>query len=415
MTGSNGTLYPRLRPLDIKPFVHDDRAFVLLRDPLQLSDKLLLVPQALVPVLALCDGTREDARALTTSFSLRFGLGIEDGIVDELLAALNEAVLLDNDRFNEVCERAVREYRGAPFRQPALAGPSYPADPDELRAMLDGFQRSPGQSPGLPGPSNQFGLVSPHIDYARGGPVYAEVWMRAAEIVRAADLVVVFGTDHYGGEGELTLTRQNYATPLGVLPTATAIVDELAEAIGIEAAYKGELRHRGEHSIELASVWLQYIRDGAECEVVPILCGSFAGFIRGDSDERNDGTIGAVIEVLRKMTAGSRVLYVAAADLAHVGPAFGGEPVDFIGRDQVKEFDDELIEQICAGNPDGFIAAIKRVQDCNNVCGVSPIYMMLRMIEGSRGTQVGYDRCPADEEGTSLVSICGAVFDGVTD
>lgn len=398
--------------MDVRPIVHEGRAFVLLRDPLQLSDKLLIVPHELLAILALCDGTREDARALRASFELRFGLNIQESVIDELLRALDETMLLDNARYLEACDCVLGEYRQAPFRPPALAGTSYPADRDELRSLLDGFGSGPGRSVKMAArSSDRFALVSPHIDYARGGPVYAEVWMRANELVRAADLVVVFGTDHYGGDGELTLTRQNYATPFGILPTATAIVDELAEAIGV-AAFDGELRHRGEHSIELATAWLQYALDGNACEMVPILCGSFASFIRGDADEKTDSAIQGIIEVLRARAKGRRVLYVAAADLAHIGPAFGGEPVDLPGRASLKEADDELIEHICAGNPHGFLAAIKRVQDCNNVCGVSPIYMMLRMIEGSRGIPAGYDRCPADEDGTSLVSICGVVFDG---
>jgi len=49
---------------------------ILLRDPLQLTDKTLLVPQPLAPVLVLCDGTREDASALSASLAVRYGLRI---------------------------------------------------------------------------------------------------------------------------------------------------------------------------------------------------------------------------------------------------------------------------------------------------------------------------------------------------
>jgi AmmeMemoRadiSam system protein B len=195
-----------------------------------------------------------------------------------------------------------------------------------------------------------------------------------------------------------------------VLPTATGIVDSLAAVLGEGAAFEGELRHRGEHSIELAAVWLHYILGGRETEVVPILCGSFGAFIRGESDEREDAAINRTIDVLTEALAGRRALVVAAADLAHVGPAFGGTPVGFDGRSQLKDADDELIERICAGDSGGFMTAIKRVRDRNNVCGVSPIYLMLRMLEGASGIPSGYDRCPADEDGTSLVSICGAII-----
>ena len=74
----------------------------------------------------------------------------------------------------------------------------------------------------------------------------------------AADLAIIFGTDHSGGLGKVTPTRQSYATPYGVLPTANGIVDRLADALGEEEAFAEELHHRKEHSIELASVWLHH-------------------------------------------------------------------------------------------------------------------------------------------------------------
>jgi MEMO1 family protein len=49
-----------------------------------------------------------------------------------------------------------------------------------------------------------------------------------AETVQQADLAIVFGTDHFSEGFPFSLTRQNYATPYGVLPTAVEIVDRLA-------------------------------------------------------------------------------------------------------------------------------------------------------------------------------------------
>ena len=86
------------------------------------------------------------------------------------------------------------------------------------------------------------GLVSPHIDYERGGPVYGAVWAPAKSAALAADLDIIFGTDHSGGHGKLTLTRQHYATPFGILPTATAIVEACAAAVS--APFEEELHHR---------------------------------------------------------------------------------------------------------------------------------------------------------------------------
>ena len=410
MTGSTRIRCPKLRNIDVRPIVHEGRTLLLLRDPLQLTESVLLVPPQLGTVLALCDGTREDARHLSIAHALISGMGIEPSTIGELLSALDEALLLENERFAEAHERARADYREAEARPPALAGPSYPADPDELRSLLESYIEETESIDAHSPKSDGCGLVSPHIDYARGGPVYARVWKRAEEMVKAAEVVVLLGTNHFGGERPVTLTRQNYATPFGVLPTAHEIVDSVAEAIGEEQAFAGELHHRGEHSIELAAVWLHFIREGRPVEIVPILCGSFGNFVSGDGDIEGDRANNLLVETLKRETAGRRTLVVAAGDLSHVGPAFGGAPVERAGHALLKEADDELIERMCAGDARGFFAAIKRVEDRNNVCGVSPIYLAMRMLGEMRGERVSYDRCPADEDGTSFVSVCGVVF-----
>lgn len=199
---------------------------------------------------------------------MRYGLRVAPSAIEQLLVALDEALLLDNAAFAQARERALTEYRQAPFRSPRNAGQSYPADADELRRLLQGYLDAvdnTSDSPSVPslscGSSEMGGLVSLHIDYARGGPAYARAWKRAAEMVKAADLAIVLGTDHFGEDGQLTLTRQHYATPFGVLPTSREAVDALAEAIGEGMALAGELDHRSERSIELATVWLHYIRE----------------------------------------------------------------------------------------------------------------------------------------------------------
>jgi predicted class III extradiol MEMO1 family dioxygenase len=433
-----------VRAVDVRPVLQAGRPALLLRDPLALSEQTVIIPQALGPALALCDGTR-DSFGIRAALTFRFGLRVGPEVVDRLLAALDDVLLLENERFRHACAAALAAYRQAPFRPPVSAGTSYPADPAELRQLLHRLvvaasPASPDQdaaaAPPLAADRTQIparglgrgGLVSPHIDFARGGPVYAAVWQRAAEMLRAADLVVILGTDHYGDD-LLTLTRQHYATPLGVLPTATDVVDALARAIGPKAAFAGELRHRSEHSIELAAVWLQFILAGAGSgagarpapTIVPVLCGSFAPFLpwpgrqdrQGTADPAQDPTIRALVEAFHRATAGRRVVVVAAADLAHVGPAFGGAPVDQAGRARLQAADDELIGRICAGDAAGFLAAIRREGDRNNVCGLPPIYLALRLLAPTTGKQVAYDRCPADDRGTSLVSVCGIVLSQV--
>jgi AmmeMemoRadiSam system protein B len=423
LTPTTEQLYPKLRAVEAHPIVQNGRQSILLRDPLQLSDRTLVVPQPLHMVLAMCDGTRENAAAVSASLAVRHGLRIPPEIVEQLLSALDAACLLDNGTYRRAWEKALDDYRSAPYRPPTSAGQSYPDDVRALESLLDGYLGQPGTEPDEPSSESApiRGLVSPHIDFARGGPVYARIWQKAADAARAADLALILGTNHAAGvhpDGVhpagstemLTLTRQHYATPYGVLPTASDVVGALAEALGEAPLFAGELHHRSEHSIELAAVWLQHARGGEPCDVVPVLCGSFRECILGEKPADQDLTIQTFVDAFKRAAEGRQVLVIAAADLAHVGPAFGGRPVDMIGRARLQAADEALIERMNQGSAEGFLSEIQRVGDRNNVCGVPPIYLALRLLEPVQGELVAYDRCPADRQGTSLVSICGVAW-----
>jgi MEMO1 family protein len=406
--------YPTFRTgIDIQPVTQDGQLHFLLRDPLQLSEDSLLVPQPLGVVLALCDGTQPDARALSTAAALRYGVSLAPSVIERLLRALDQAFLLENHAFAQARARAAAAFRQAAFRPAASAGHSYPAEPEALRRQLEAYlagvtgkapaSTSAGRVSGLVS-----GLVSPHIDYQRGGPVYAQVWKSAADWVGRADLAVILGTNHFG-DGLFSLTRQNYATPYGLLPTATAVVDQLAAALG-ESVFDGELFHRTEHSVELAAVWLHHIRGGQPIELVPVLCGSLRRHLDGGEIE-DDLAVQQFVSALSAAVAGRRVVIIAAGDLAHVGPAFGGEPLDDDGRARLRAADAELIERMCQGDAAGFWAANQAVDDQYNVCGMSPIYLALRLLGPGPGECTGYALCPADEAETSVVSICGIVME----
>ncbi len=409
------TLRPKLRAVDVRPFQDGGRSLLLVRDPLRLSDLTIVVSQALAPLLAMLDGSRA-VDELRAALLVRTGLDVPQEIIQQLLEHLDNALLLDNERYAHSYRQAVQRYRTAPAREMALAGDGYPAEPSELRRLLDGYLAAiGGDSTSTATSGTVVGLISPHIDYQRGGPTYAQVWRAAAAAVRAAELVILFGTDHNGYRSLITPTRQNYATPYGVLPTAREVVEAVAAAIGEETAFCEEINHRGEHSIELATVWLHHMRGGEPCALVPILCGSFQHFIEEGRSPAEDATLNAALEALRATIAGRRALVAAAADLAHVGPAFGDPfPVDYVRYLRLQAADEMLIQTILRADAEAFYQMVAREGNRRNICGVPPIYMTLRMLaEGSVGVLTGYERCPADAQNTSFVSICGVVFHNV--
>jgi MEMO1 family protein len=403
--------------VDIRPFVDHGRPVLLLRDSFELTDLSIVMPQALAPVLALLDGSRNVAQ-LHASLILQAGLDVPQEVIEQLIEHLDSALLLESDRYEQAYARALADYRAAPFRRSALAGTGYPAQAAELKTLLDSYVAgTDGNQQNIVGsdgkdPRAITGLISPHIDYQRGGPIYAGVWKAAGQAVRDAELAIIFGTDHNGSASLVTPTRQNYATPYGVLPTAVPVVDAIASTIGESVAFAEEMNHWREHSIELAAVWLHHMRDGQPCQVVPILCGSFHRLFEGKEDVAADPVLDATLDVLRSAAAGRKVIVVAAADLAHVGPAFGDPfAVDYVRYLRLQAADEVLIQSIVDGNAEAFYQTIARENNRRNVCGVPPIYMALRMLNGNAsGEMIGYDRCPADGQNTSFVSICGVVF-----
>jgi AmmeMemoRadiSam system protein B len=127
-------------------------------------------------------------------------------------------------------------------------------------------------------------------------------------------------------------------------------------------------------------------------------------------DAATDAHLNQALQVLKQVTEERRTLVVAAADLAHVGPAFGGPPLDEEKKAQLERADEALLGQICAGSAEGLLAEMRRVEDRYNVCGIPPIYLALSLLEPVQGSLVAYDLCPADERGASQVSVCGVTL-----
>lgn len=416
--------HPKLRPVEARWINHEERPYLFLRDPVGLSEAQLLVPAPLAPLLALCDGTR-DPGALRTALELRTGLRLPLDQVHDLLHQLSESLFLDDPRYGAVLRSRLDAYRSAACREPALAGKVYPEDPNELEKALASF--GPTEDGGssdfpplgkggrgeVPAPlAPLVGVISPHIDYERGGPIYARTWGKAAPALQELELAVILGTDHAGGPAVLTLTKQHYATPFGVLPTNQGIVESLARALGPQRSLAAEIHHAREHSVELAAVWLHYALGGRPCQLVPILCGSLDHALQDDTrPEDADPGLAEALAILSHALATRSAVVIAAGDLAHMGPAFGdAAPMDVAGRARCTAGDEALLAAMAAGEADRFLDAVRREGDARRICGLSPIYLALRLLPGATGEVTGYTHCPADPEGGSLVSIAGVLL-----
>ena len=142
--------------------------------------------------------------------------------------------------------------------------------------------------------------------------------------------------------------------------------------------------------------------------MLPVLTGSLIPFLDASHSPADDPLLARFLAELRTiLRERPRSLVVASGDLAHVGPAFDGDPVDAAKLAQIRRLDDEMLEKLAAGDAEGFWRIIKRERDENNVCGVAPFYLSLKTTGPVEGVRAGYAVCPADEQNTSVVTIGG--------
>jgi MEMO1 family protein len=266
-----------------------------------------------------------------------------------------------------VDDRSLSAFRALAARPASCAGAVYPGDASELRRALDRWIRL-ARPPALPRPPRL--VVSPHIDYPRGAASYA----RAAAALAAADadLFVVFGTAHASPPHLFTLTRLDYATPLGPVETDRAAVTALAAALGDREVFTDELCHRDEHSVELQLVLMKHVVR-RPFTVVPVLCSTTAHL--RDPARATEQFLAA----LARAVAGRRVCYVAGADLAHVGPRYGDRrppsPAELVA---LSAADRRTLAFLAAGDAEGFHRDAVRDDARRRLCGIAPIYAAMR-------------------------------------
>ena len=403
---------PHLRDLSPRWIQRQDGVFLHLEDDLGLAKTAVQIPQNLTPILLLCDGTR--ALPAINGALLLQGISIGEKRIYNLIEQLDDALLLENGKFAAEKVKAIQKYRNSKHRPMSFAGTIYPSTISDLDLFIaeskSKFKRS-GQSDEYDGVLQ--GLLSPHIDFARGYATYAELWKESEEDLDGIEQVVILGTDHSGGLGSITPTMQNYQTPYSELETDLEGIKLVETAISGKDPYNEELHHIKEHSIELALTWLHNSMEGKQFKLLPILCGSFQKFIIDKQQPDSDETINNVIDSISEYRKRARTLVIAAGVLAHVGPEFGDETtMDELSLGDLASKDHISLASIEKGDPDNFFQTSAEEADVRKICGLTPIYLMGKILSDCKGYSVGYDQCPADQNRTSFVSIAGTLLFG---
>ncbi len=180
-------------------------------------------------------------------------------------------------------------------RQPAVAGRFYPADPDELRDLINALL---GQVPAATGPTPK-ALIAPHAGYIYSGPIAASAYAQFIPARDTIERVVLLGPSHYVVmDGLATASAEAFATPLGVVPVD---MEAIRQVRSMPQVRELDEAHAHEHSLEVQLPFLQSVLGGFA--LVPLTVGE------AEPEE--------IAEVLDALWGGPETRLVISSDLSH--------------------------------------------------------------------------------------------------
>lgn len=404
---------PRLRAVEAFPVEHEGRRCIALRDPAGFTDQIAVLPGPLLDLVSLFDG-EHPLEAIRDILRRRHGEAPSVEQITTLVEQLDDAGFLESERFAARRRATEDAFRRSPVRPAAHAGGAYAGEADALRAQIAGFfahadgPGTPAAAP-APRPGPLSALIAPHIDFHRGGPTYA--WAYQEVLARSdADLFVILGTCHAGMADPFAVTLKPYDTPLGPVAVDRDFYDALDRRAG-QDLLASEPAHRAEHSIEFQAVMLQSLLGGRRpFTILPVLASYLHEAVWAGAEPEGDPRVPRFLDALRETIAAStrRVCLVAGVDLAHVGPRFGDPDPNTAGSlATVERADRAMLESVVAGDARGFFAQVAADRDARRICGLSPIYSLLRLLPTGPGRLLQYRQWP-DPEGA--VTFCAVGF-----
>jgi AmmeMemoRadiSam system protein B len=405
--------YPKLRNINVFPVQSSGQTLLCLQDPQNISEKALFLSPPLYFIVSLFDG-QHSILDIQAEYMRKFREFLYTEKLQEIMSQLDEALFLEGERFQEALRQKEEGFKKALFREAVFAGKSYEGDPDGLRTQLKGYfegANGPGFLKEVKSTKGLKGVISPHIDFQRGGSCYAFAHREIRERNSSA-CFIIFGTAHTPMENPFCLTRKDFVTPLGTLNVDKELVDAIQSSCPHDL-FKDEGVHRSEHSIEFQCVFLRYLYpEPSSLKIVPILSGSFHEAIERGISPMELKPIRQFIDAVKEAISslGREVCYIASADLAHMGVQFGDrEGVSEYGLRILCQEDQEMLGYAEKMDGEGFFSSISRERDRRKICGFPAIYSMLKTLEAKEGRLLKYDQAFTPET-QSVVTFASLAF-----
>ncbi len=248
------------------------------------------------------------------------------------------------------------------MREPVVADMFYPKDFEELNAKLkESFlgKRGPAVFPAKRTKDIKV-IISPHAGYTYSGECAAWAHKEVGESIYP-DLFVMLGPNHTGLGEKVSVSLDDWKTPLGVIKNETRFAKELLK----NPLFKhNEEAHVNEHSIEVQLPFLQYSNKDKihDLYFVPIALRDL-----------NLKECREVAETIEKVAEEQKknIIIIASSDFMHYGIKFHYVPfIDEIAQN-IYDSDAKAIEFIKNLDTEGFYNHVEQTK--TTICGYLPI------------------------------------------
>jgi len=244
----------------------------------------------------------------------------------------------------------------------AVCGTFYPADKQELQAMIHNYLKEAKSVE----KKNEKALIVPHAGYVYSAPVAAVAYKTLHK--KYKNIFLLGSSHHVNFDGVSLYNKGDYLTPLGKVHVNQTIVQKLIDENEF-ITYKPEA-HAKEHTLEVQLPFLQSIYKEDELTIVPIIMAT-----------SNTETINKMANVLAPYFEDDANLFIISTDLSHY-PAY----------EDAKRVDMETLKAIESNSVERFISTIIKHEKegianlGTSACGWAPLITLLSLTQNKNYT-----------------------------
>ena len=306
----------------------------------------------------------------------------------EFIQLLDQNRILNTKHFKLFSNKIEKQFEKSTVRKPALAGRSYPENPEQLNEYLTSFFE--GINPSLT--QDIKALYAPHIELSVGQNQYAEAFSHLSNLTPKR--VVILATSHYAGyfpdiyDGKpFIATRKDFKLPHRLIETDRDYLNLLSVSDANNGVTFSDRAHRIEHSIETHLLFASYFWKH-DFRVIPILIGSFDEILYHNSGDLA-GKIDRFTDQLKALDDDD-TFYLISGDLSHIGKKFGDQTRADLMKDKVQSIDKNFLEASANLETDQLLKNLASHYDSSRICGFPPLYTFINTFEHLNGDQINY-------------------------